>query len=87
MRVGIFYLSYFCEQSDITWDIFPAITIGRRLCAGETFARNSIFLFLTALLQNFTVRAPDNQTIPNLKNASSGIFTSSPNFWLKFEAR
>jgi len=36
---------------------------GRRQCAGETLARMELFLFTAALLQNFTIRVPEGQTI------------------------
>jgi hypothetical protein len=37
--------------------LYSAVTFpGKRLCAGKTFARHVMFLILSALLQNFTVK-------------------------------
>lgn len=60
---------------------------GRRLCAGETFARNSVFLMISALMQSFTVMAPEGKKIPELRESPSGIFCMSPDFWFKFQSR
>lgn len=61
--------------------------LGRRLCAGETFARNSVFLLVTALMQNFKVGSPEGEKIPDLRDSPSGVFCMSPNFWFKFDSR
>jgi len=39
---------------------------GKRLCAGETFGRQNMWLILAALLQNFTLAVPKGQKPPAL---------------------
>ncbi|GLV43687.1 Cytochrome P450 304a1 [Carabus blaptoides fortunei] len=46
---------------------------GKRLCAGETFARNALFLIVTALYQNFIFKVPVGAKLPSLKNKIPGI--------------
>lgn len=59
------------------------------MCAGETFARNILFLFLTAILQNFNISVPEGHTLPHpaLELQTSGLIKTQPDFWLKFDSR
>lgn len=59
---------------------------GRRLCAGETFARNTMFLCIAALLQNFNIK-PANGKLPDLKAVDCGFARLPRDFWIKFESR
>jgi len=52
---------------------FFAFGSGRRQCLGETLARMELFLFTAALLQNFTIRAPEGQTIQDEVDDLMGI--------------
>lgn len=74
---------------DVKLDTSVPFGAGQRLCAGETFARNIMFLFLAAMLQNFTIKIPDGQKMshPALEDSPSGIVKSPANCWLKFETR
>lgn len=60
---------------------------GKRLCAGETFARNTMFLMVTALLQNFNIKVPVGGRIPNESETHTGMAQMVPEFWLRFEPR
>nr|CAD7456589.1 unnamed protein product [Timema tahoe] len=64
-----------------------ATKAGRRVCAGETFSRFTIYLFLAALLQNFTFSAPEGKPIPGLDDVISGFSVSPPDFWVKVVPR
>lgn len=59
---------------------------GRRLCAGETFARNTMFLCVAALLQNFNLKIL-NGVLPRLDDTKCGIARMSRDFWIKLESR
>nr|CAD7202210.1 unnamed protein product [Timema douglasi] len=56
---------------------------GRRVCVGETFSRHVNYLFLSALLQNFTFAAPAGRPIPKPDDVISGFTLSPPDFWVK----
>ncbi|KAG5669890.1 hypothetical protein PVAND_000181 [Polypedilum vanderplanki] len=59
---------------------------GRRLCAGETFARNTMFLLFASLLQNFNVK-PANGVLPKLDDDDCGLVRIPKDFWIKLESR
>lgn len=59
---------------------------GKRLCAGETFARNTMFLCIAALLQNFNLKPAGGQ-LPNLNDINCGMARTPKDFWIKMEAR
>lgn len=61
--------------------------VGKRLCAGETFARNTLFLMISGLLQNFTVK-PANGNIDEVPlESTTGLISALPDFWATFEPR
>ncbi|XP_053679604.1 probable cytochrome P450 304a1 [Anopheles nili] len=68
-------------------DISLPFGAGKRLCAGETFARNIMFLTLAALMQNFNIRQPPNARLPDLTKRHTGVIISPNDYWLKFEPR
>ena len=61
---------------------------GKRLCAGETFGRQNMWLILAALLQNFTLAVPKGQKPPALhtvpgfhQTAPEVLFQPVPRAW------
>lgn len=59
---------------------------GRRLCVGETFSRNTMFLCISALLQNFNLK-PTGEQLDNIRDNYSGLTNVPNDFWIEFEAR
>jgi cytochrome P450 len=59
---------------------------GKRLCVAETFSRNTMFLYMTAILQNFDFNPRE---IPSLDESGngSGSVRYPKNFWLQLDAR
>lgn len=41
--------------------------VGKRACLGEPLARNTIFLFVTALVKTFDLRPVSNEALPTLE--------------------
>lgn len=60
---------------------------GKRQCAGETFARNMLFLLTTCLFQNFTVSAPIGKRIPMMEENATGFVKLPPDFWAQLDPR
>nr|CAD7437819.1 unnamed protein product [Timema bartmani] len=60
---------------------------GKRVCAGETFSRHLMFLFLSGLLQNFTFAAPEDSPLPDLDDLVNGITLGVKDFWIKVVPR
>lgn len=63
-------------------DISLPFGAGKRLCAGETFARNMLFLFISAFLQTFSVRMPDGVRPIRFNENMTGLIRSTPDHWL-----
>ncbi|XP_068631064.1 probable cytochrome P450 304a1 [Battus philenor] len=55
---------------------------GRRLCAGETFARQSMFQVFSGFMQAFKVSTADGQPLKQPVQRLQGIITSIPDFWV-----
>jgi hypothetical protein len=60
---------------------------GKRLCAGETFARHFMFLILSALLQNFTVKGAPGKPKPSTDPDLPGVIVTKKDMWVRFEPR
>lgn len=60
---------------------------GKRLCAGETFARNAYFLVAAALIQNFNFKMPENEVMPRVSETITGVLRAAPDYWLHAESR
>ncbi|GLV43688.1 Cytochrome P450 304a1 [Carabus blaptoides fortunei] len=61
---------------------------GKRLCAGETFARNSLFLLVAALYQNFIFQLPLGVELPKLENKIPGVVnTQRESCWVQAVVR
>ncbi|XP_055850309.1 probable cytochrome P450 304a1 [Episyrphus balteatus] len=72
-----------CLKSDVSLP-FGA---GKRLCAGETFARNMLFLLFASLCQNFNIKLSPGESPPDMSKNNNGLIITPPDFWLTMEAR
>ncbi|XP_017768827.1 PREDICTED: probable cytochrome P450 304a1 [Nicrophorus vespilloides] len=68
-------------------DLTLGFGAGKRLCAGETFARNTMFLMVTGIMQNFTLSMPEKEKPPCTDNQVNGITVSIPDYWMKVTPR
>ena len=60
-------------KSIVRNDAWIPFSTGKRVCLGETLAKDELFLFLGNLLQQFQVTAPENGTKPDLERYSSSL--------------
>ncbi|XP_017868735.1 PREDICTED: probable cytochrome P450 304a1 [Drosophila arizonae] len=60
---------------------------GKRLCAGETFARNMLFLITTAMLQNFDYVLAPGDSLPDLSKNEVGLVLTPPDYWVQLRER
>ncbi|KAL5273206.1 hypothetical protein ACFFRR_000148 [Megaselia abdita] len=60
---------------------------GKRLCAGETFARNMLFLIITALVQQFNFVLEKGEKLPTPERNGCGIVVTAPDMWITVRNR
>lgn len=68
-------------------DISLPFGAGKRLCAGETFARNMLFLCITAFLQAFTIRMADGAKPLKFNENLTGTIRTPKDHWIEVIAR
>lgn len=68
-------------------DVSLPFGAGKRLCAGETFARNMLFLFTTAFLQAFSVRVPDGEKTVKFCENFTGTIRTPKDQWVEVTTR
>ncbi|XP_052754988.1 farnesoate epoxidase-like isoform X2 [Galleria mellonella] len=74
------------EGSLIQDDKILAFGLGRRRCIGEGLAKSELFMFMTHLLQKFTLKVPDGDPMPST-DPIDGITLSAKPFRVIFEPR
>ena len=72
---------------DFLEDLFGSMLPGKRLCSGETFARQTMFVILSALIQNFTVKVAPGNPPPSEEPDIPGMIVTKKDMWLQFEPR
>ncbi|CAO2626326.1 Cytochrome P450 2B1 [Lemmus lemmus] len=68
-------------------EAFMPFSIGKRICLGESIARNELFLFFTTILQNFSVSSPVPPKDIDLRPKESGFGKLPPTYQICFLAR
>lgn len=63
------------------------IISGRRLCAGETYARQTMFQVFAGFMQAFSVSTADGKPLTKPAKRIQGIITTIPEFWVKATPR
>ena len=60
---------------------------GKRVCLGESLARQELFLIFIRMLQKFQIIPVEGEEIPKQEDASRGIIHCPPKFNVKFIPR
>ncbi|CAO2626560.1 Cytochrome P450 2B10 [Lemmus lemmus] len=68
-------------------EAFMPFSTGKRICLGESIARNEVFLFFTTILQNFSVSSPVAPKDIDLKPKESGLTRVAPTYQIRFLPR
>uniref|UniRef100_A0A8C6MY22 Cytochrome P450 n=1 Tax=Mus spicilegus TaxID=10103 RepID=A0A8C6MY22_MUSSI len=68
-------------------EAFLPFSAGKRICLGESIARNELFIFFTTILQNFSVASPVAPKDIDLTPKESGIGKIPPTHQICFLAR
>ncbi|XP_058811723.1 probable cytochrome P450 304a1 [Topomyia yanbarensis] len=68
-------------------DVSVPFGAGKRLCAGETFSRNTLFLMFSAIVQNFNLHVRPGDKLSDLGKRVTGVVTSTEPFWINFKPR
>ena len=73
---------------DVSCDVMRSVcsSAGKRACPGEVLARQELFLFLSGLLQQFSVLPPEGQDSVTDKVVSVGLLAPAP-FEVRFVPR
>uniref|UniRef100_A0A182T0V8 Cytochrome P450 n=1 Tax=Anopheles maculatus TaxID=74869 RepID=A0A182T0V8_9DIPT len=77
---------FLSEEGNVSHDQDRSVPFGagKRVCAGETFARNALFLTITTLVQQFTFTVEHS---PDPEQHLTGVIRTAADFKIKFTAR
>ncbi|KAG8511380.1 Cytochrome P450 2B11 [Galemys pyrenaicus] len=88
-KPDVFYPGHFLDANGNLRkrEAFIPFSMGKRLCVGESLARAELFLFLTMILQNFSLRSPKTPEEIDLTPKECGLGKLPPAFQLCFLPR
>nr|ARA91628.1 cytochrome P450 monooxygenase [Pieris rapae] len=72
---------------DVSLDKSLPFGAGRRLCAGETFARQGMFLTMAMFMHSFHVSTVDGKPLKDRSERIQGLITTRPEFWVRVTPR
>ncbi|XP_047528620.1 probable cytochrome P450 304a1 [Vanessa atalanta] len=72
---------------DLSKDKSLPFGAGKRLCAGETYARQSMFQVFAGFMQAFSVSTADGKPLTKPARRIQGIITTVPEFWVRVTPR
>lgn len=75
------------EEGKMKKDMSLPFGAGKRLCPGETFSRQGMFVTFAALLQNFQMEPKDRSTLPPNDHIISGLSVTPGNMWVRLTPR
>ncbi|CAH2105366.1 unnamed protein product [Euphydryas editha] len=81
------FAMYFFQHSITLLSRSYSILSSKRLCAGETYAQQSMFQVFAAFMQAFTVFTTDGKHLKKPGRKIQGIITSLPEFWVRATPR
>lgn len=62
--------------------------LGRRVCVGETFSRNTLFVYLVGLIQKYKIELPPGGVLPDIASSKTyALMTICKEFWIKLVPR
>ncbi len=71
-----------------SYDQFVPFGFGKRMCLGESLARQQVFIFMVTLLQSLEIKLhPDNQPLPNQDSCRMGFARVVQPFYVSVQKR